>query len=317
LQSLFLKRKIRETEIEQQPLFIIGHWRAGTTLLHELLILDERHTYPNSYACFVPNHYLLSKSVMPTMLKIVTPQCRPQDSMPFGWDRPQEDEFALCNMGVPSPYLSWMFPNDPPDYQEYLDMEGVSDEDLDRWKEGLLWFVKCLTLEKPKRVVLKSPPHLGRIKVLLDLFPDARFVHIYRDPYVVFASTVNLWKRLSGDEGLQKPKHEDLEEQVFSRFNRMYEAFERDRALIRPDRFCEVSYEQLVGDQIGQMERIYGELGLDGFGAVLPQLQTFVDGQADYKPNRYEIAPELRGEIARRWAPFIEKYGYESSPAEV
>jgi hypothetical protein len=74
-----------------------------------------------------------------------------------------------------------MFPNHPPQYPEYLDLEGVSEDDLARWKEGLVWFLKCLTLENPKRMVLKSPPHTARIRVLLDLFPDARFVHIYRD----------------------------------------------------------------------------------------------------------------------------------------
>ena len=41
------------------PVFVIGHWRAGTTLLHELLVRDPRHTYPNTYDCFGPNHFLL------------------------------------------------------------------------------------------------------------------------------------------------------------------------------------------------------------------------------------------------------------------
>ena len=313
LQELLYGRKIRQTEIKDQPLFIIGHWRSGTTLLHELMILDERHTYPNSYACFSPNHYLLTKSFFPRMLNFLMPECRPQDNMAFGWERPQEDEFALCNLGVPSPYLMLMFPNDPPPYQDYLDMEGITEADVARWQQGLLWLLKCLTVESQKRVVLKSPPHTARIKTLVDLFPDARFIHIYRDPYVVFPSTVNLWKRLSRDEGLQKPKHEGLEEYVFQTFTRMYDAFERDRKLIAPGRFCEVSYEQLVDDQVGQVERIYDELGLGEFGRVRPRLEEFVTSQADYKRNRYQLDPQVRAEIARRWAPFIEKYGYESA----
>ena len=45
--------------------------------------------------------------------------------MAAGWDRPQEDEFALCNMGVRSPYLTIAFPNHPPQDQDYLDFRGV------------------------------------------------------------------------------------------------------------------------------------------------------------------------------------------------
>ena len=313
IQTILLGGKIKRTEINEHPIFIVGHWRSGTTLLHEFLILDRRHTYPSTYACFAPNHFLVTKYFFPAMLSILMPPSRPQDDMALGWKRPQEDEFALCNMGIPSPYLSLMFANRPAMDQEYLDLQGVPPDDLSRWKRGLMWLLKCLTLETPKRLVLKSPPHTARIDVLRELFPDARFVHIYRDPYVVFPSTMNLWKRLSRDQGLQKPRYEGLEEYVFATFKRMYEAFERDRPAIPANRLAEVRYEDLIADPISQMRRIYGELELGEFDAVAPALEEFVAGQSDYKPNRYEISPEIRAEITRRWAPFIEKYGYTQS----
>ena len=106
--------------------------------------------------------------------------------------------------------------------------------DLDRWKRALLWFLKCVTLQNPKRIVLKSPPHTCRIRTLLEMFPKAKFVHIVRDPYVIFPSTVNLWKRLYRDQGLQVPTYEGLDEHVFTTFTRMYETFERDRGLMAP-----------------------------------------------------------------------------------
>lgn len=317
VQALLLGRKIRRTEIEEHPIFIIGHWRSGTTLLHELLIRDPRHTYPDTYACFAPNHFLVSRGIFPPLLSVLMPPCRPQDNMALGWDRPQEDEFALCNMGVPSPYLGWMFPNRPPIDQAYLDLEAVPSEALRRWKRGFLRFLKCLTLRTPKRIVLKSPPHTCRVKVLLELFPRARFVHIYRDPYVVFPSTINLWRRLSRDQGLQHPRYDGLEEQVFENFTHMYDVFERDRGLIAPGRFSEVSYEDLVADPIGQLRRIYDELDLGDFERVQPRVEAFLASQADYQRNRYEISPQTRAEITRRWGAFIRKYGYATTPAEV
>ena len=108
-------------------------------------------------------------------------------------------------------------------------------------------------MRNPKRIVLKSPPHTARIRVLLEMFPKAKFVHIVRDPYVIFPSTVNLWKRLYRDQGLQMPTYEGLDEHVFATFTRMYEAFDRDRELIGPGQFCEIRYEDLIADPVEQM----------------------------------------------------------------
>ena len=96
----------------------------------------------------------------------------------------------------------------------------------------------------------------------------------------------------------------------------MYAAFERDRELIGPSRFSEVSYQSLVDDPVGQVERIYGDLDLDDFDQVRPGIEQYMAGQSDYRPNRYEIPPETRSEISRRWSAYIEKYGYSSTPAE-
>jgi hypothetical protein len=314
LQTLLYGRRIARTQIKEAPIFILGHWRSGTTMLHELLVLDPRHSYPDTYACFCPNHFLLSRYFIPWWLKYLMPARRPMDNMPLGWDHPQEDEFALCCMGVPSPYLAFAFPNRPPAHPEYLDLKGLSPPTLARWKRAFVWFLKCLTLRNPKRIVLKSPPHTARVDVLLELFPEARFVHIVRNPYAVFPSTVKTWKRLYQDQGAQVPRFEGLEEHVLSTFERMYAAFAESRPRIDPSRFCEVHYEDLVRDPVGRMRAVYETLGLEGFDAVLPALKQYAARTANYRANRHDLPPETRDQITRRWAPFIRKYGYTPEP---
>ncbi len=310
LQAVRFGRRSEHTKLKDDPIFIVGHWRSGTTLLHELLVLDPRHTYPDTYMCFVPNHFLASSWLFRPLAGILLPARRPMDNMSFGWNQPQEDEFALCNMGIRSPYLTFVFPNRPPQDQEYLDFVGVSAQERKHWQEALLWFLKCVTLKKPGRVVLKSPPHTARLSVLKEMFPNARFIHITRDPYVIFPSTINLWRRLYRDQGLQTPKYAGLEEHVFNTFVRMYDAFERDRKEIDPSRLCEVRYEDLVKDPLGQVQAIYDQLELGDFDQARPALEAYVDSKKDYKTNRYEISPEIRREISRKWATYIERYGY-------
>jgi omega-hydroxy-beta-dihydromenaquinone-9 sulfotransferase len=313
IQSIIYGRRIKNTKLPNDPIFVIGHWRSGTTLLHELLVLDHRHAFPDTYACFAPNHFLISGWYVKPLLKFLLPSRRPMDNMAAGWDRPQEDEFALCNMGVRSPYLTAVFPNRPPQDQDYLDLEGLSEKESNHWKSKLLWFLKCLTVKNPKRIVLKSPPHTCRIKALLELFPNAKFVHIVRDPYVLFPSTMNLWKRLYRDEGLQTPAFADLEEHVFNTFERMYNIFDRDKHLLGKNQFSEVRYEDLVADPVRQMQKIYDELDLNDFNSVRNNIASFIDGQKDYKTNRYQLSPENREEISRRWKKYVLYYGYRKN----
>jgi hypothetical protein len=317
LQWLFFGRKIGQARIEQDPIFVLGHWRSGTTLLHELLALDPRHTFPDTYAAYCPNNFLVSAWLFRPLLRFLLPSRRPMDNMEAGWDRPQEDEFALCNMGVRSPYLTITFPNRPPQDQEYLTLDGLPPAAVARWKAALLWFFKCLTVRSPKRIVLKSPAHTCRIRVLLEMFPNARFIHIVRDPYVIFPSTLNLWKRLYRDQGLQHPRYEGLEEHVYETFLRMYDAFERDRHLIDPARFCEVRYEDLIKRPVEEVRKMYAHLGLGDFAAVQPAVEAYFAEKADYQTNRYKQPPEQRAEIGCRWRTFIEQYGYASEPAAV
>ena len=310
IQKLVYGRRVRETVIHEPPVFIIGHWRSGTTYLHELLVRDDRFAFPTTYECFAPSHFLISGGVLPRLMWILLPAKRPMDNMAAGFHHPQEDEFALCAMGAPTPYQRMAFPNNPPPHLEFLDMEGVSEQDLQVFKQALMEFVQLLTFYKGKRLILKSPPHTGRIQVLSEMFADARFIHIVRDPYAIFPSTRRLWQSLDAVQGLQLPRHTDLDEYVFRCFERMYHGFEQQRSAIDPSRICDVRYEDLVQDPIGQVRTLYEKLDLGDFEHVRQKLQDYVGSQKNYQTNRHELEPEITAQIARRWSGYIEKYGY-------
>ncbi|MBX9791103.1 MAG: sulfotransferase [Pirellulales bacterium] len=312
LQQLLLGRAVARTKMAAPPLFILGHWRCGTTLLHELLILDERHTFPTTWQCVAPSAFLFTEPVMAPRLKWLLPERRVMDNMLMGWDRPQEDEFALCNLGVPSPYLTVAFPNEPAAFPEYLDLEGLSPAALDRWKLALLRFMQQITWRTPKRIVLKSPPHTARIKVLLELFPDARFVYLVRNPYKVFPSTVHLWKSLQRVHAFQRPKFAGIEEYVLETFARMHRKYEETRHLIPPENLVELRYEELVRNPLRHLESIYERLQLGEFEPIRAAAEHYLSSQQNYQTNRYELSPEMRAAISTRWRDYIERHGYDT-----
>ncbi len=310
VQEAVYGRRIRRTPITQPPIFILGHWRSGTTFLHELMIQDERFGYPTTYEALDPNHFLLTERYFVPIFKFLVPNRRPMDNMAAGFDRPQEDEFALCMLGVPSPYLTIAFPNNGPQAQEYLDFEGVPPRAVERWKRALYRFLQQITYKTGKRLILKSPPHTGRIQVLQEMFPDALFVHIMRDPHVVYPSTIKLWKTFYQLHSFQRPTFAGLDEYVFTTFLRMYGKLEEGRRLVDPARFYDVRYEELVRDPVGQMRAIYDHFRLGSFDAYLPRLERYLATVKGYETNRYELTPEQRAKINQRWGDVIRRYGY-------
>jgi hypothetical protein len=240
------------------------------------------------------------------------------DNMATGWEKPQEDEFALCNLGVPSPYLAWAFPNHGPVHDEYLDLVTLPAVDRERWKRAWHEFVLRVASHRSGRIVLKSPTHTARLRTILEVFPDAQFIHIVRNPVELFASTVRLWKSLSQAEGMQTASAGEwdwIERHVLDTFVRMYERFEQDRQLVPAGNLVDVRYEDLVRDQPGIMRRIYRQLALGDFAPVEAAVADYARQQRDYKPNRHVVAPETAERVRRRWAPYFERYGYANADA--
>ena len=281
------------------PVFVLGHWRTGTTLLHELLIQDPAHASPTTLHCFLPNNFLLTEDFFKRYMWFLVPEKRPMDNMAMGWDEPQEDEFALALLGQPSPYTDVAFPNRMPIDPGSLDLSGLNPRQLTAWKRTFRRFLQAVQARFPnQRLVLKSPPHTARIRVLLEMFPDAKFVHIRRDPYVLFASTVNLWRTMAKKQGLQTPKRDDLiREKVFREFRTLYERYFADRDLIPEGNLVEVRYEALVGDLVGGAEAVYDGLNLSGFDVARPRLEAFAAARQGYERNKWTQSPEERAEI--------------------
>jgi omega-hydroxy-beta-dihydromenaquinone-9 sulfotransferase len=291
------------------PLFILGHWRNGTTHLHNLLALDTQFAYPNIYQVLNPHTFLSTERYSKALF--VSPSTRMMDNVALDPSVPFEDEFATCGT-LRSPFLTWVFPRDRDEYRKYLTFRGVPQQEIAEWTAALTLFYRKLTWKYERPLLLKSPPHTGRIRLLLDLFPDARFLHIHRNPYAVFQSTQRQTRVSIATMGLQPLVEErHITDMVLERFTLMYEAFFEERSLIPAGRFHELSFEDLEKDPVGELRRSYDALGLSGFDAVQPSLERYVDSQAHYRKNSYpDLSPALRHEVGRAWRRNFEEWGY-------
>lgn len=310
-QRLVFRRKLADAELHGPPVFIVGHWRSGTTLLHELMVRDERLSSPSTFQCFAPSHFHVSEWFFRRFAGWLLPGKRPMDNMAAGWDRPQEDEFALMNLGNPSPYRRIAFPNETPADTNYLDFSGVPESAIKEWLSSLRSFLLSVSAATGRPLIIKSPTHTGRIAWLAREFPDAKFIHITRDPRALFPSTCRLWRSLDDVQALQKPNHEQNESYVIECLQRMYAAFHEQRDEIDASRLIDIRYEDLTADPVKSLRSIYETLRISDFESVQPTIQSWVDAEhRGYTRNKHQLPADKEALISDAWKEYFERYGY-------
>ena len=140
-ERFFDGEEIEKIELRHSPLFILGHWRSGTTHLHNLLSLDNEFSSPNVYQCLFPNHFIYSQ-VGAVALKFLAPETRPMDNVVFSSRSPHEEEFALAALSLVSPYLRVIFPMTGHKWHTNLDLDKIPPDWRQAWKDSFLFFLK-------------------------------------------------------------------------------------------------------------------------------------------------------------------------------
>ena len=293
------------------PLFVLGHWRSGTTHLHYLLGLDDRFACPNFYQVFFPHTFLSTERWFSGLTAFLLPERRAYDNVRLDLTVPCEDEFAMCVWGSLTKYLAGVFPRRAAQYDRFLTFRNAPPQAIEEWKSSLLLFLKKLTLRLRKPLVLKSPPHTCRIKLLLEMFPDAKFVHIHRNPYTVFQSFVHTYETGLPFGRLQHTNKVDWSERIIRQYKELYAAFFEERGLIAAGRFHELAFAELEKDPVNEIRKLYEALGLPAVAKVEPALRKYVDSLSDYRKNQFpELAPDVRRRIAREWRRCFDEWGY-------
>jgi len=309
-------RRIAETRLEKAPLFILGHWRSGTTYLHVLLTQDPRFAYASNLQVILPEIFLGSARVFEGAVRRFMPQKRWMDNFLLAPELPSEDEFAIANLCPYSMYHSLAFPLKRYEYLRYCTMDGMAEEEKRAWQEVVRRYMKKLTLHaQGRQLVLKNPSHTARIAPLLELYPEAQFVHICRNPYEVFCSTLRMYERMFPAFFLQQPRREEAESYILDAYCGIYEHYFAQRRLIPAGRLVEVRYEDLLRAPLQVARSIYDGLGLPGFADVEPKLAAYVAAQREFRVNENTLPEALRQQVAARWGFAFDAWGYQREEA--
>ena len=313
-ESRRFSRKIDSTPLAAPPIFLIGHWRNGTTFLHNLMCRDPNHTFLRTYQALLPGSFLLPnvQRAVGRLDKIVPIKKRPMDNVKFGAYEPAEDEFAMVALTGISPYMEVLFPRTYGKESGYRYPGFRNAREKALWGKTFIYLLKKLTVFENKRIVLKSPPHTARIKTLLELFPDAKFVHIIRNPYDVFPSNLKLWRDAFSSSFLQAVNSDEIVEIILSNYEQMYQCFHEEKSLIPDSNFVEIRFEDLEKDPLGRMKFIYDSLKLPDFDIFSLYASAHIKTLENYRKNVFKLSPFIKQRIREKWLQTFDIYEYDT-----
>jgi omega-hydroxy-beta-dihydromenaquinone-9 sulfotransferase len=308
-------RRIAKGHELPPTIFILGHWRSGTTHLYNVMAKAPRFGYVSPITTGLPWDALGIGRALRPLLERMLPDERWIDPIPVRPDSPQEDEPAIANMDTLSFYHGLYCPRQlQRAMDEGLFLEGVADRDLERWKHRFVHLLHKLAMLQPEAdtLLIKNPVYTARVALLREMLPGARFIHIHRHPYEVFRSMRNFWQRLLEALSLQPFEHVDIDELVLSTYPRLMQRLVDETADLPSDRFIELTYDELSADATAAIGRIYDQLGIGGFDADRSRFEAYLDTVKSYRKQRYEMDESTKRRIDERWGEWMQRWGYET-----
>ena len=302
--------KIKLHTLPKNPIIIIGHWRTGSTFLHQLLALDPQFVTSNVFQGSIPDSFLTSRKSYEPIMGRALKGTRPMDHVKLGMDEPLEDEYALFRLSSYSPLEKLVFPNNKEYFLNQFSEFLPQGKKREQWADALRYFYKKLTLENNKIILIKNPFHSFRIKLLNEIFPKARYVHIIRHPHKVIPSTTRMWDIVGTQNAMNRQWTKPSIRDVGSLLVKMLDQINTDLKGLPKNQYCEIKFEDLEKDPIKEIESIYSSLNVQFSEEFEKQLNKFLVSVKGYQKNKYILPDSDRLVINNILEPWMKEKNY-------
>ena len=296
------------------PIFIIGHFRSGTTYLHNILAHNPSVLYPTLFSNLNSESYISGDKVLKQVWLSTFPTfwstgTRGFDNVKLSLDSPAEDEIlSEIPLGTAWHYNS---------KYHMVDLSGGEWEKIycKRLKK-LLYHNQLqnnnnnISKSNP-RLILKAPSHILKLPSLLELFPNAKFIHIHRNPMDVIQSYVHLLKY---DDGIDEfDESTEYFDEAIDTYTHLMKTLMTDLDINKvfqdkSNQFTEMKYDDLMSDPINALEKVFTDLNVNEL--MCSEMKHYIEDQQkshtrkEYKPltesERKRVETEL-GFAFGRW----------------
>ena len=275
LQTLLFQRRLRQIQLPQDPVLVIGHWRSGTTFLHQLLASDPAWATARNSLTVAPQVALLLQSLLRPLMRAWMTTVRPIDAVPWSVNDPQEDEVGIVRLTMDTNMAGMAFPQEYPFHfrRSVLQSTGAYERHWLRFTR-LTWLHDGVGRS---RLLIKNSAHTARVAMVLRQFPKARFVLMRREREDSIRSLVQVKQALADLVGLQPaPEMRIQVEETMASHRQLLQAFEASRSLIPADQLLELDYNDLVETPLHTVKRIYDHFRLTGWKEAQGHIQELL-----------------------------------------
>lgn len=317
-EKLAMESRLPKIDEMPAPVFILGHWRSGTTHLYNIMCQSGAWGFVPPVATGLPWDLFGLAKVFNPLLEKALPAHRYIDNIPVNPDSPQEDEIAIANMSDVSFYHGIYFPRAfAENVRRGLFFDGCSVAEVRSWRKQFTYFLRKLYLHQGERpLLIKNPVYTGRFAMLREMFPEAKFIHIHRNPYDVFVSMRNFYTKLLKEFALQNYDHVDIDETILSVYERMMDDYLKDAESVPADRLVELRYDDLDARPMEAVEKVYSGLGLSGFEEAKGAFEAYLASVKSFEKNRFSYSNEAAARVEARLGRFIDRWGYQRPGSE-
>jgi len=278
-----------------------------------MFMQDRSFGYTSIFQSVLPEIMLTFEKTFTPPLQFVSRLFRLQNHfhrIPLTWkDFPGEEDVALTAL-LQTDASQWgsLF---PANYNNYLEknilMTNVSLTEIEGWKRKYLFLLKKISMNNnQKQLVLKNPPNTARIKLLYSLFPEAKFIHIMRNPLQVFASNRKFWSVIKKNYALGTTRSINTDNIILGSYAAIMQKYQEEKKMLPPDQLVEIRYEDFIAQPVQTLHHLYKRLNLGNFELTKQSMIDFAGQQKKYRTLQHNLDEEIKQRVLSEWDPYIK-----------
>ena len=317
LELALFNRKISRHRLEKDPLFILGFYRSGTSYLHECFTQDDRLGYHNNFQMVLPEIMLSTEKMLLPVFEFVSRLFNLKDSVhrvPLSFRFPGEEDATMTTYLDPmGAQWGYFFPKMMEEqFQKFVLFENLTDSEFCTWKESFSYLINKISIaNNNKQLVLKSPPNTARIRLLLSLYPKAKFIFIHRNPYQVYASNKRFWEVVQKVFALQGTKEVNVNEIILKTYSKIMQRYLDEKDSVPKGQLTELAYDHFIQDPVDSLKKAYSDLNLGDFSYCEEKMKSFTGRQKQFMPLKHALPEKERILVYKHLEPIIKHWNYD------